>query len=184
MCVLKGLDNVTRKGTKAFILPVKSADSTAGGSPSGLASPHATGASSPAPHHNALAILPLTAAVQAVFQHSCAQWVWMSDADAFIMTLQRNIYGLASNPQQHHNPKQACNSDTPDVILAGACLAKVNTGSVLWRNTGAAGRRVWGRGELAGQSGWKCARQCWSTAGVLAHHLCLFLMFWFNQICF
>lgn len=74
-------------------------------------------------------------AVQAVFKHSCADWVWMNDADAYIMNLQRDILDLASNPDQHKNPKQVCSTNTPDIIASGACLTKINTGSILWRNT-------------------------------------------------
>jgi hypothetical protein len=74
-------------------------------------------------------------ALQAVLKHSCAQWVWMSDADAYIMNIKLDVLDLANNPWQHSNPKQLCTTNTPDIIAAGACLTRINTGSMLWRNT-------------------------------------------------
>lgn len=74
-------------------------------------------------------------ALQAVFKHSCADWVWMNDADAYIMNLHKDISDLAHKPLQHRNPKQICNTSTPDIIASGACLTRINTGSMLWRNT-------------------------------------------------
>lgn len=74
-------------------------------------------------------------ALQAVFQHSCAHWVWTSDADAYIMNLPRNVLNLAAAPLQHRHPSRRCNTSTPDIIAAGACLSTINTGSMLWRNT-------------------------------------------------
>lgn len=58
----------------------------------------------------------------------------MSDADSYIMNLGLSVMNLASNPVQHRNPKQICNTSTPDIIAAGACLTRMNTGSMLWRN--------------------------------------------------
>jgi hypothetical protein len=74
-------------------------------------------------------------ALQAVFQHSCAEWVWMQDADAYIMNLGRSIMDLAQDPVAHRNPKEVCDTPTPDIIAAGACLTRINTGSMLWKNT-------------------------------------------------
>lgn len=74
-------------------------------------------------------------ALQAVFKHSCADWVWMNDADAYIMNLNIPLMDLANNPMEHKHPKQLCNTSTPDMIGAGACLSFLNAGSLLLRNT-------------------------------------------------
>lgn len=74
-------------------------------------------------------------ALQAVFKHSCADWVWMNDADAYIMNLDLQLMDVALNPLQHRHPTQLCNTSTPDIIAAGACLSCINTGSLLLRNT-------------------------------------------------
>jgi hypothetical protein len=59
----------------------------------------------------------------------------MQDADAYIMNLERSIMDLAHNPVARRNPKQVCDTPTPDIIAAGACLTRINTGSMLWKNT-------------------------------------------------
>lgn len=73
-------------------------------------------------------------AIHAVMQHSCADWVWMLDSDAFILNLQRNVLTLANNPMAVKRSEAECSSSSPDMIGAGACITKINTGSMLLRS--------------------------------------------------
>jgi hypothetical protein len=106
-------------------------------------------------------------AVQAVFQHSCADWVWMSDADAYVMTLERNIHDLAINPQAYSHPKHLCGSTaggTVDVVAASACITNINTGSMLWRNSNFTKNFItdaWHSKFIARPAGW------WDQAAIL-----------------
>lgn len=103
-------------------------------------------------------------ALQAVLQHSCADWVWMNDADAYVMNLQRDVLDLARHPMAHRNPHQGCNTSPPDIIASGACLTRINTGSMLWRNspwTAAFVANAWHSKFIARPANW------WDQAAVL-----------------
>lgn len=118
-------------------------------------------------------------AVQAVFQHSCADWVWMSDADAYVMTLERNILDLAQNPQTYHHPKHVCSSDRPDIIAASACITHINTGSMLWRNSNFTRQFItdaWHSKFIARPAGW------WDQAAIL-HMYKVGRLVWCSRTC-
>jgi hypothetical protein len=117
-------------------------------------------------------------ALQAVLQHSCAGWVWMNDADAYVMNLQKDILELARHPMAYRHPKQGCNTSSPDVIASGACLTRINTGSMLWRNspwTAAFVSNAWHSKFIARPANW------WDQAAILhmakvgdsAAHICI-----------
>lgn len=117
-------------------------------------------------------------ALQAVLQHSCAEWVWMNDADAYVMNLARDVLDVARHPLAHRNPHQGCNTSSPDIIASGACLTRINTGSMLWRNspwTAAFVSNAWHSKFIARPANW------WDQAAILhmakvgdnAAHMCI-----------
>lgn len=67
--------------------------------------------------------------IKAVMQHSCAEWVWMLDADAFIMNLDIDLKKVITAAVEQHN-----STTLPDVIIAKDCNG-MNAGSFLVRNT-------------------------------------------------
>jgi hypothetical protein len=73
-------------------------------------------------------------AVRAIMHHSCAEWVWMLDTDAFIMNLQLDVLAVALNPLANKHSDASCSTNSPDVIAAGGCETPLNGGSVLFRN--------------------------------------------------
>jgi hypothetical protein len=65
---------------------------------------------------------------QVVFQHSCPEYVWLLDADAFIMNLSPQLESVLpdifTQPYDTH----------PDVLVAKDCNG-LNAGSLMLRNT-------------------------------------------------
>jgi galactosyl transferase GMA12/MNN10 family len=78
-------------------------------------------------------------ALEAVLAHSCAEWVWITDADSWIMSTGFDAAAFAA----HHASLHAnATGVQPDLLLAHDCYG-INTGSMFVRNT------PWARQHLA-----------------------------------
>lgn len=80
--------------------------------------------------------VPQLVSIQAVFQHSCADYVWAIDSDTYVMNMSRSILDVVlPDPRVHAHSAAVCNTSSPDIIAAGACMVKINGGSIIWRNS-------------------------------------------------
>lgn len=66
--------------------------------------------------------------IKAVMQHSCAEWLWVLDSDAFIMNLGVDLKKIITAAVAQHT-----STSVPDVIIAKDCNG-INAGSFLVRN--------------------------------------------------
>lgn len=118
-------------------------------------------------------------AIQAVFQHSCADYVWVIDSDSYIMNISRSVLDVVlPDPRVHAHSEAACNTSTPDIIAAGACMVKINGGSIIWRNSDFTKKFLddtWHSRFLARPVGWREQAAIWHMYKQRDHrqHVCI-----------
>jgi galactosyl transferase GMA12/MNN10 family len=78
-------------------------------------------------------------ALEAVLAHSCAEWVWITDADSWIMS---TGFDAAAFAEHHASLHANATGVQPDLLLAHDCNG-INSGSMFVRNT------AWARQHLA-----------------------------------
>lgn len=89
-------------------------------------------------------------ALQAVMQHSCAQWIWALDTDIFIFDLAKPLEDVINSAVEDWRRQQpGRGNDFPDIVAAKDCNEH-NAGSMIFRNS------AWAQQHLA---------DTWSTNG-------------------
>jgi hypothetical protein len=106
---------------------------------------------------------------KAAFEHSCPEYVWLLDSDAYIMNITQSIQQAL--PEVFALPPE----ERPDVIVSEDCN-DLNSGSFLLRNTPWTRQHLsdaWATTQVRTSAGWLCSRFVLPSSQAMTQSFCV-----------